>query len=307
MIGSAADSNKRRFGPLTVIVGAALIAAAQAQAQQQPAYPAPAQSYPSAPPAYPNPSYPAPNPTYPSPAYPNPAYPNPAYPNPAYPPQQPGYPNPNPAYPGSIQQYPGYPGPPPPLPQPSHFFRDLFVQTLAVVMQTTSIGLLGTIAGRIMGWFTRKGYNPSAVPNGAQARNIPTPRIQARPTRPPRLAIRAPIRLRGTRPARKLRALTLVLHKRIRLRRQRIPRRRRRIRRQLRPVIHPPIQALHKPIRLSWLQAHRLRMAQHRIAHRLRMAQHRAAHRPRMELHRTLHQPMEPPRLKSMTRPPANR
>ena len=167
MFVTAADSKKRRAGPPAAIIGVALLAAAQAQAQQ-PAYPSPGQTYPSTPPAYPNPSYPAPNPPYP-----NPGYPNPAYPNPAYPAQQSGYPNPNPGYPGTVQPYPGYPGAVPALPQPSHFFRDLFAQTLAVVLQSTTGGLLGTIAGRIMEWFTRKGYNPAAVPNGAQYSQYP--------------------------------------------------------------------------------------------------------------------------------------
>jgi hypothetical protein len=167
MIESTADSTRRRFGLPTVILGLTLIAAAQAQAQQ-PAYPTPGQTYPSTPPAYPNPSYPAPNPTYPNPVSPNPAFPNPPYPS-----QQPGYPNPGQGYPGNVQLYPGYPGAAPPLPQPSHFFRDLFAQTLAVVLQSTTGGLLGTIAGRIMEWFTRKGYNAAAVPNGAQYSQYP--------------------------------------------------------------------------------------------------------------------------------------
>ena len=150
MIASTANSKKRGFGLLTLIIGVTLIAAGQTQAQQ-PAYPTPGQAYPNPPPAYPNPT----------------AYPSQGYPNPGYPSQQPGYPNPN-QYPG----YPGYPGAPPP-PPPSHFFRDLFAQTLAVVLQSTTGGLLGTIAGRIMEWFTRKGYNPAAVPNGAQYSQYP--------------------------------------------------------------------------------------------------------------------------------------
>jgi hypothetical protein len=135
------------------IICVALIGAAQAQAQQ-PAYPVPAQTYPGTPPAGPAQSYPAPNPAYPNPAYPNPGYPGGVQP----------YPGSVQPYPGSVQPYPGSPGAVPPLPQPSHFFRDLFAQTLAVVLQTTTGGLLGTIAGRIMEWFTHKGYNAAAMP-----------------------------------------------------------------------------------------------------------------------------------------------
>jgi hypothetical protein len=54
-----------------------------------------------------------------------------------------------------------------PLAPQSHFFRDLFAQTIAAVLQTSSFGLLATITGRIMQWFTRKGAN-SASPYAPQ-------------------------------------------------------------------------------------------------------------------------------------------
>jgi hypothetical protein len=167
----------KRFRLLAMVTGIGLIVAAQAQAQQP--YPAPG----SAAPPYPNPSYPTPTPAYPNPGYPTPtpAYPNTASPSTAYPSQQPGYPVPGQAYPGGAQQYPGYPNSmPPPAPAPSHFFRDLFAQTLAVVLQTTTGGLLGSIGGRIMEWFARKGnnaqgYNPAAAyPNGGQYSQYPS-------------------------------------------------------------------------------------------------------------------------------------
>jgi len=144
MIDGTMISGKRRSTLLTLIVGATLIAAAQAQAQQ-PAYPAP--SYPTPPPPYPNPSYPT------APTYPNPAY------------AQPGYPNQG--YPANTQAYPGYPNSAPAPPPQSHFFRNLFAQTLAVVLQTTSGGLISAIAGRLMEWFARKGA--TANPNLAYA------------------------------------------------------------------------------------------------------------------------------------------
>ena len=144
MIDGTMVSGKRRSTLLTLIVGATLIAAAQAQAQQ-PTYPA--QSYPTPPPPYPNPSYPT------APTYPNPAY------------AQPGYPNQG--YPANTQAYPGYPNPATAPPPQSHFFRNLFAQTLAVVLQTTSGGLISAIAGRLMEWFARKGA--TANPNVAYA------------------------------------------------------------------------------------------------------------------------------------------
>jgi hypothetical protein len=170
----------KRFKLIAMATGMVLIAAAQAQAQQP--YPAPGQSYPSTTPAYPNPSYPSTTPAYPNPGYPTPtpAYPNTASPSTAYPSQQPGYPVPGQAYPGGAPQYPGYPNlMPTPVPAPSHFFRDLFAQTLAVVLQTTTGGLLSSIGGRIMEWFARKGnnsqgYNPAAAnPNGGQYPQYP--------------------------------------------------------------------------------------------------------------------------------------
>jgi hypothetical protein len=60
----------------------------------------------------------------------------------------------NGAYPPAYPAYPGYPGQPQ-APQ-SHFFRDLFAQTIAAVIQTSGGGLFGMITGRIMDWFARK-------------------------------------------------------------------------------------------------------------------------------------------------------
>jgi hypothetical protein len=161
------SAGRSRYGrsSLVALLGALMLSAALAQQTPYPA-PAPGQTYPGTP-AYPaqTPAYPAQTPSYPNPSYPAPAYPAPAYPapNPAYPSQP--YPVPATGYPGSSPAYPGQPMagyPPPAAPPQSHFFRDLFAQTIAAVLQTTSGGLLATITGRIMEWFSRKGANPAA-------------------------------------------------------------------------------------------------------------------------------------------------
>ena len=165
--------------------GAAAAAAAPIQT-----YPAPAPAYPSPSQASPAPAqaYPAPNQVYPTPAQgypaPNPAYPVPAqtYPSPSptypaqYPPQSSGYPPPPYPYPGAAAGYPGqpqagYPQGAAPQPPQSHFFRDLFAQTIAAVLHTSTGGLFSAITGRIMDWFTRKGANPAnaaAYPSNGQ-------------------------------------------------------------------------------------------------------------------------------------------
>jgi hypothetical protein len=132
-------------GALVALIAATVASAALAQTPPAPA-----------------PSYPAPGTQTPSQTYPSqmPAYPtqNPAYP--AYPAQNPAYPNPYAApgtYPGQTPS--GYPLPP--APAQSHFFRDLFAQTIAAVLQTSTGGLLGAITGRIMEWFSRKSANPA--------------------------------------------------------------------------------------------------------------------------------------------------
>jgi hypothetical protein len=129
-------------GALVALIAAIVVSAALAQTPPAtvPSYPAPGSQTPSQ--AYPSqvPAYPAQNPTYPAQ--------NPAYPNP--------YPAPG-SYPGQVPS--GYPLPP--APAQSHFFRDLFAQTIAAVLQTSTGGLLGAITGRIMEWFSRKGANPA--------------------------------------------------------------------------------------------------------------------------------------------------
>ena len=81
------------------------------------------------------------------------------------------------------------PGCPPQGPPQSHFFRDLFAQTIAAVLQTTTGGLLGAITGRIMEWFTRKGAN-AANPNpyAAQTPQYPNPAYGATPAAYPNTA-----------------------------------------------------------------------------------------------------------------------
>ena len=179
MIDGTGIPSNRRVRLLVVVVGALLIMQAQTQAQvPSPPYPNPSQTYPSPAPSYPTPTYP--NQTYPNPASPtpNPAYPNPAYPNPgAYPAPQSGYPAPIQGYPVNNQPNAAYPNSMP-APPKSHFFRDLFAQTLAVVLQTSTSGLLGAIGGRIMEWFAHKGnssagYNAGGYPNGGQYSQYP--------------------------------------------------------------------------------------------------------------------------------------
>lgn len=85
-----------------------------------------------------------------------PAYPQQTYPNAGYPAQQS-------AYPGG---YGGYPAITPQAPE-SHFFRDLFTGTLAAVLQNVTGGLFGTIAGRIMDWFSHRISNPAPAYNPA--------------------------------------------------------------------------------------------------------------------------------------------
>jgi hypothetical protein len=128
-------------GALVALIAVMVVSAVMAQT---PPPPVPAQPYPNTTPAIPVQT-------------PGQAYPSQV---PAYPAQNPAYPNPYQApatYPGQVPS--GYPLPP--APAQSHFFRDLFAQTIAAVLQTSTGGLLGAITGRIMEWFSRKGANPA--------------------------------------------------------------------------------------------------------------------------------------------------
>lgn len=145
MLVTQPQLQRRHSATWVVLISVAMVSAAQAQ---QSPYPAPAQPYPA--PAYP----------VQAPAYPN-TYPQqPAYPGTATP-----YPAPTSAYPGQLSQ--GC-APASPLAPQSHFFRDLFAQTIAVVLNTSAVGLLASIAGRILGWFSRKGSDATSSPYAAQ-------------------------------------------------------------------------------------------------------------------------------------------
>ena len=158
MIDGSGNSSplSARLAAVSLAIMATVGAEAQAQqatypGQTQP-YPGQAQPYPGSAPAYPTPGYPNSGAAYPSATYPNA-----------------GYPAPQSAYPAG---YGGYPAAAPVAPE-SHFFRDLFTGTVAAVLQNMTGGLLGTIAGRIMDWFSHRmpsqapAYNPAAGYAGA--------------------------------------------------------------------------------------------------------------------------------------------
>jgi hypothetical protein len=53
------------------------------------------------------------------------------------------------------------PDPPDPLRPKSHWVREVFAGTLAVVLQTATGGLIGAVNGRIMDWFSKKTHTPA--------------------------------------------------------------------------------------------------------------------------------------------------
>ena len=64
---------------------------------------------------------------------------------------------------------PAQPLPPQAVPPKTHRFREFFASTLAAVVQTATGGIVGTLNGRIMDWFGKKGYregysNPGMYP-----------------------------------------------------------------------------------------------------------------------------------------------
>jgi hypothetical protein len=129
-----------RIGTLSLAIAGMVLSTALAQTP----YPAPVQTYPAPTQQYPAPTqpYPTPGQTYPSPGQ---NYPVPGQPYPT---------SGTSMYPQSNQPYAGYPGSQP-APQ-GHFFRDLFAQTIAAVLQTSTGGLLSLISGRIMDWFAHR-------------------------------------------------------------------------------------------------------------------------------------------------------